>query len=91
MLTTIRKKKRSGSAARRVRLRRGGSVEKVVPWLTALVLASAGLHLLGVRLPFVNWIEQWDGSAGWVIRVAVVTVAIVLFALSARQLQQKTV
>ncbi|MFL6653064.1 MAG: hypothetical protein ACJ8J7_17465 [Sulfurifustaceae bacterium] len=90
MLTTTHKKKGS-KAARRLRVRKGGSVERLAAWLTAFALALAGLSLLGVHLPFLTWIDDWGDEIGRVIRAVLVAITIAVFAISARQLQQKTI
>lgn len=90
MLTTTRKKNGS-KAARRVRVGKGGNVERLAAWLTACVLVFAGLSLLGIHLPFLSWIDHWGNEIGRAIRVVFVAITIVLFAISAHQLQQKTV
>lgn len=92
MLSATRKKKRGKAARRvRVRVRKGGIVEKLVRGLTALVLILVGLRLLGVESPSFRWIDDWGNATGWTIRTVLVSIAITLFALSARQLQQKAI
>lgn len=47
--------------------------------LIAIGLLSAGLYFLDMNFLFLNWINRWGETTGWLIRGGVVVLGVILY------------